>query len=190
MLHASNTDEQLRQRKFLLDHATEHDVVLTTYEMTKAPALLNFFQRTKFHYLVLDEGHKIKSHETLVSKMMRKVHAGNKLLLTGTPLQNNLVELWSLLNFLYPDIFTTCLPFEKHFDLRENIIDKVFLGKAQKMLEVFMLRRLKQEVEKLIPEKLETKVYCPLSKVQTFWYKALLMKDVTSLARMESTDGS
>lgn len=53
-----------------------------------------------------------------------------------------------------------------------------------------MLRRLKQEVEKMIPEKLETKVYCPLSKVQTFWYKALLMKDVASLAKMETGNGS
>lgn len=113
MMHASNTDEQLRQRKHLMENATEYDVILTTYEMAKAPVMLNFYHRTKFHYLVLDEGHKIKSDETQVSKAMRKIHAGNKLLLTGTPLQNNLVELWSLMNFLYPDIFTTCEPFEE-----------------------------------------------------------------------------
>ena len=105
--------------------------------------------------------------------------------MTGTPLQNNLVELWSLLNFLYPDIFTTMDPFKKHFNLNENVVDKIFLVKTQKLLEIFMLRRLKSEVEKLIPEKLETKVYCLLSKTQTFWYKALLMKDVSSLSRME-----
>ena len=190
MLHASGPEEQFRQKKFLLEHSIEYDVVLTTYEMTKAPAMLNFFQRTKFHFLVLDEGHKIKSHETQISIMIRKIHAGNKLLLTGTPLQNNLVELWSLMNFLYPDIFNICDPFKRHFDLKENVVDKVFLGKTQKMLEIFMLRRMKQEVEKLIPEKLETKVYCPLSKVQTFWYKALLMKDVASLAKLDATDGS
>jgi SWI/SNF-related matrix-associated actin-dependent regulator of chromatin subfamily A member 5 len=186
-MHASNQEEQLRQRKHLLEHATEYDVILTTYDMAKAPAFLFFFQRTRFHYLVLDEGHKIKSHVTLVSRAMRKIHSGNRLLLTGTPLQNNLVELWSLMNFLYPEIFTICDPFEAHFDLKENIIDKAFLGKTQKLLELFMLRRLKQEVEKLIPEKLETKVYCPLSKVQTFWYKALLMKDVNRLAKLDSS---
>ena len=189
-LHASNATEQVRQRQHLMEHATEYDVILTTYDMAKAPALNFLYQRLKFHYLVLDEGHKIKGHETLVSKAMRKIHAGNKLLLTGTPLQNNLIELWSLLNFLYPEIFTVCDPFGKHFDLTENIVDKVFLGKTQKLLELFMLRRLKQEVEKLIPEKLETKVYCPLSNVQTFWYKALLMKDVGQLARVESTNGN
>lgn len=189
-LHASNKLEQLRQRKQLLDHATEYDVILTTYEMAKSPALLYFFQRTRFHYLVLDEGHKIKSHVTQISIAMRKIHSGNRLLLTGTPLQNNLVELWSLMNFLYPEIFTISDPFEAHFDLKENIIDKVFLGKTQKLLELFMLRRFKHEVEKLIPDKLETKVYCPLSKVQTFWYKALLLKDVNRLVKLEgSTEG-
>lgn len=190
MMHGSNQDEQIRQRQHLTEHGTEYDVILTTYEMAKAPSLTYFYQRFKFHYLILDEGHKIKSHVTQISKSMRKVHAGNRLLLTGTPLQNNLVELWSLLNFLYPDIFTISDPFEAHFDLKENIVDKVFLGKSQKMLELFMLRRMKQEVEKMIPDKLETKVYCPLSKVQTFWYKALLMKDVGSLANLDSKDSS
>jgi SWI/SNF-related matrix-associated actin-dependent regulator of chromatin subfamily A member 5 len=188
-MHAPNQEEQTRQRQHLFEHATKYDVVLTTYEMVKVPPLLNFYQRTKFHYLVLDEGHKIKSHVTQISKAMRKIHTGNRLLLTGTPLQNNLVELWSLMNFLYPEVFTVCDPFEQHFDLKENIVDKAFLGKTQKMLALFMLRRLKQEVEKLIPEKLETKVYCPLSKVQTFWYKATLMKDVVGLAKMEGKGG-
>mmetsp|Transcript_23294 Transcript_23294/g.50926 ORF Transcript_23294/g.50926 Transcript_23294/m.50926 type:complete len:962 (-) Transcript_23294:66-2951(-) len=189
-LHASNAEEQLRQKQDLALHCTEYDVILTTYEMAKVPGLVSFFQRTRFHYLVLDEGHKIKGHETIISKTVRKFHAGNRLLLTGTPLQNNLVELWSLLNFLYPEVFTVLDPFRKHFDLQENIIDKEFLAKTQKLLEIFMLRRLKQEVEKLIPEKLETKVYCPLSKSQTFWYKSLLMKDVAALARIDNSNGN
>mmetsp|Transcript_5139 Transcript_5139/g.10848 ORF Transcript_5139/g.10848 Transcript_5139/m.10848 type:complete len:1069 (-) Transcript_5139:172-3378(-) len=184
-LHASDSKEQARQKEILKDHATEYDIILTTYEMAKVPTLHSLYNRLHFNYLVLDEGHKIKGHETIIAQTARKIHAGNKLLLTGTPLQNNLVELWSLLNFLYPDIFTTMDPFKKHFNLNENVVDKKFLVKTQKLLEIFMLRRLKSEVEKLIPEKLETKVYCPLSKTQTFWYKALLMKDVSSLSRME-----
>jgi len=187
-MHASNAEEQCRQRQCLIEHFADYDVILTTYEMAKVPNMTRFYTRAKFHYLILDEGHKIKAHETQISQTMRKIHTGNKLILTGTPLQNNLVELWSLMNFLYPEIFTTCDPFEKHFDLTENIIDKVFLGKTQKLLELFMLRRFKQEVEKLIPEKLETKVYCPLSKVQTFWYKAILLKDVNMLAKSDSAE--
>ena len=136
---------------------------------------------------------KIKGHLTQLAAAVRKIHKGNSLLLTGTPLQNNLVELWSLLNFLYPDIFTTMEPFQKHFDLTTNathkhvVVDKAFLVKTQQLLELFMLRRLKNEVEKLMPRKLETRVHCPLSRTQTFWYKALLMKDVGQLASMDKT---
>ena len=185
-LHSSGLNEQNRQKRLLADHGTEYDVIVTTYEMAKVPNFKSLYQRIHFNYLVLDEGHKIKGHETQIAQAVRKIHCGNTLLLTGTPLQNNLFELWNLLNFLLPDVFTTSNPFEKHFDLNENIVDKVFLRKTRNLLELFMLRRLKQEVEKLIPPKLETKVYCPLSRNQSFWYKALIMKDVISLANIIS----
>lgn len=187
-LHASNAEEQASQKTQLSLHATEYDVILTTYEMAKVPVLRSLYQRLHFHYLVLDEGHKIKGHQTLIAQAVRGVHCGNKLLLTGTPLQNNMVELWSLLNFLYPNLFTTAKPFEDAFNLSENIVDKPFLHKAQKLLDLVMLRRLKHKVEQFIPPKLETKVYCPLSKTQTFWYKSLLMKDMSQLAGCEQAE--
>ena len=65
-LHASNAKEQVRQKQELAQHGTEYDVILTTYDMAKVPALVSFFQRTRFHYLVLDEGHKIKEHDTIM----------------------------------------------------------------------------------------------------------------------------
>lgn len=162
-----------------------YDVILTTYEMAKQPLLSSIYQRFHFNYLVLDEGHKIKGHTTQIAQAVRRIHRGNTLLLTGTPLQNNLVELWSLLNFLYPEIFTTMKPFEAAFDLKENVIDRTFLKHSQELLELFMLRRLKKEVETLLPEKLETKVYCPLSRTQTFWYKSLLLKDLSVLEGLD-----
>jgi len=186
-LHSSNPLEQARQKREVADHATEYDIILTTYDMIKVPALKSLYCRLHFNYLVLDEGHKIKGHETQIAQAARKIHAGNKLLLTGTPLQNNLVELWALLNFLHPDILTTLEPFHKHYDLNNNVVDKSFLMKTSKLLEQFMLRRLKFEVEKLIPEKLETKVYCPMSKTQIFWYKSLLQKDIGQLSDMEDS---
>jgi len=181
-LHAPTAAEQLLQKQELTTNATSYDVILTTYEMAKVTALKSFYSRMQFHYIVLDEGHKIKGHQTQIAQAVRSIHAGNKLILTGTPLQNNMVELWSLLEFLYPKIFTTSEPFAKAFDLNENIIDKTFLQHAHQLLGLFMLRRLKHKVETFIPPKLETKVYCPLSKTQTFWYRSLLMKDLGKLA--------
>lgn len=78
----------------------------------------------------------------------------------GTPLQNNLVELWAILNYLYPEYFSeNCLDiFTNAFDLTANIIQTDVLLKAHKFLNLFMLRRLKVEVEKLLPKKIETNV--------------------------------
>ncbi|KAG7366569.1 SNF2-related protein [Nitzschia inconspicua] len=184
-LHNSNSSQQEKSRQAIMDSVVEYDVVLTTYEMVKAPSLNSFFQRLHFHYTVLDEGHKVKSNETLVSGAVRKIHSENRLLLTGTPLQNNLVELWSLLELLYPDVFTTSAPFEKSFNLTENRVDETMLAHARQLLRVFMIRREKAKVEKLLPEKLETRVYCPLSKEQVFMYKAILMKDLSILEQLE-----
>lgn len=186
--HATSTDSQMAMKAELNTNAINYDVILTTYEQAKIPLLKSTYQRLHFNYLVLDEGHKVKGHETLIAQAVRKIHRGHTLLLTGTPLQNNLVELWSLLNFLYPEVFTTSKPFEAAFDLKENVIDKGFLRLSQKLLDLFMLRRLKSEVETLMPKKLETKVYCPLSKVQSFWYKSLLLKDLSALERCEDED--
>ena len=183
-LHSSCLDERERQKKAFTEKATSYDVVVTTYEMAKVPSLASLWSRMHFNYLVLDEGHKIKNAESLISQGVRHIHCENKLILTGTPLQNNLVELWSLLNFLYPDIFTTTQPFADAFDIVHNSVDKEKLVEAHALLDLFMIRRMKDEVEKLMPPKIETQVICPLSQTQVFWYKAILMKDLSLLARM------
>jgi len=158
----------------------QYDIVVTTYEMAKSPPLLSMlWRRQHFNLLVLDEGHRIKNRDTDVAQAVRKLHAETRIILTGTPLANNLVELYSLLNFLVPDVFTTEQPFADAFDLTHNVVDAEKLSEAHDVLKVFMLRRLKDEVEKLLPKKLETKIVCPLSAVQIWWYKALLLKDLS-----------
>ena len=96
-----------------------------------------------------------------------------------------MVELHALLSFLHPDVFTTAEPFGAAFNLSENSVNKETLALAQKMLSIFMIRRLKDEVEKLMPNKIETKVICPLSNMQIYWYKSLLLKDIRVLARSD-----
>jgi SWI/SNF-related matrix-associated actin-dependent regulator of chromatin subfamily A member 5 len=168
-LHSSSADEREAQRNAFIEKATEYDVVITTYEMAKSPRLRSLWQRQYFNLLVLDEGHRIKDASSQIAKAVRSIHRENSLILTGTPLQNNLIELWSLLNFLYPDVFSSQEPFASAFNLTENVIDKECLQKAPAMLRCFMLRRLKDEVEKLMPKKIETKVWqycvrcCPIS---------------------------
>jgi SNF2 family DNA or RNA helicase len=135
-----------------------YDIIVTTYEMAKAPALQNLWSRQHFNLLVLDEGHKIKNRDSQISAAVRKIHTENRIILTGTPLANNLVEMWSLLNFLAPDVFTVSEPFAEAFNLTLNVVDPEKLALAHHVLKIFMLRRLKSEVEKLMPKKVETKV--------------------------------
>jgi SWI/SNF-related matrix-associated actin-dependent regulator of chromatin subfamily A member 5 len=158
--------------------------------MAKTPAMARTWARLHFNLLILDEGHRIKGRETQISKAVRRIHAETRCILTGTPLANNLVELYSLLSFLVPDIFTTAQPFEEAFNLSLNIFDPQKLMQANKLLDVFMIRRLKVQVEKLMPPKIETKVVCPLSNTQIWWYKAVLLKDISILARSNDDDDS
>jgi SWI/SNF-related matrix-associated actin-dependent regulator of chromatin subfamily A member 5 len=96
--------------------------------------------------------------------------------LTGTPLQNNLRELWALLHFLQPDIFTpaTAEKFEEGFDLSKGRIDHRVLRKARQLLSIFMLRRIKENVAIKLPSKKEITILVPLTETQKMWYKQLL----------------
>ncbi|KAL3918948.1 MAG: hypothetical protein SGILL_004001 [Bacillariaceae sp.] len=189
-LHNSSGSGQEQARRAMMDSFVEYDVIVTTYEMVKTAHLKTLFSRLQFHIMILDEGHKVKCNETLVAGAVRKVHCENRLILTGTPLQNNLVELWSLLELLYPDVFTTKKPFEACFDLNENHIDKGGLLDAKTLLDLFMLRRLKKTVESLLPPCVETQVYCPLSREQVFLYKAILLKDASVLDKANESINS
>lgn len=77
---------------------------------------LSALRKVKWHYIVIDEAHKLKNDESQISKVIRKLETDRKLLLTGTPLQNNLKELWSLLNFLLPEIFDSSDLFDNWFE--------------------------------------------------------------------------
>ena len=92
------------------------------------------------------------------------------------------------MNFLHPEALPDRTPFDKAYDLGKGVVDKSMLQAAQKLLAKLMLRRLKTDVERGLPPKLETVVSCPLATQQPFWYRALLLKDHGALARVEKDD--
>jgi len=185
-LHASGEKERQDQRQTMMKDILSYDIIVTTYEMVKSSEVQSIIRGLYFNCVILDEGHVIKDSRTQISEVVRKLHSRNKLILTGTPLQNNLVELFCILNYLYPDVIKEVKFFEDAFDILHNSIDDNMLLKANKLLNLFMLRRLKEEVEKLMPKKIETKILCPLSTSQIFWYKGCLMKDINFLMKCDS----
>lgn len=159
----------------------QFDVCVTTYEVcnTERQAIGKF----TWKYLVIDEAHRLKNEASMFSKTVRTFLTSHRLLLTGTPLQNNLHELWALLNFLLPDIFSDSDQFDEWFDLEIDDQDakKDMISQLHKILRPFMLRRLKADVAKGLPPKTETLVMVGMSSMQKKLYKNLLLRDIDNL---------
>lgn len=127
---------------------------------------------------VLDEAHKLKNKTSKISEFLKSYPMEHRVLLTGTPLQNSLDELWALLNFLEPAKF----PSEKHFmDTYGGMKSATDVESLQLLLKPLMLRRLKEDVEKSIPVKEETIVEVELTTTQKKWYRSILEKNFSWL---------
>ena len=155
---------------------SQWDVCVTTYELV----LIERAVLAKFNwcYLVIDEAHRIKNEKSKLSLAVRTLSSQHRLLITGTPLQNNLHELWALLNFLLPDIFNTSEDFDEWLDVAPGDSDQTLIERLHAVLRPFLLRRLKSEVESSLPAKQQINVYIRLSQLQHEIYKKILMKDM------------
>jgi len=154
----------------------EWDVCITSYEMCIKEK--SVFKKFNWRYMVIDEAHRIKNEKSLLSQIVREFRTANRLLLTGTPLQNNLHELWALLNFLLPEVFSSSDDFDAWFNSNDCLEDNSMVERLHAVLKPFLLRRLKLDVEKALLPKVETKIYIQLSKMQRDWYTKILMKDI------------
>ncbi|XP_071951063.1 SWI/SNF-related matrix-associated actin-dependent regulator of chromatin subfamily A member 5-like [Antedon mediterranea] len=154
----------------------EWDACVTSYEMTIREK--SVFKKFNWRYVVIDEAHRIKNEKSKLSEIVREFKSTNRLLLTGTPLQNNLHELWALLNFLLPDVFNSSEDFDSWFSTSQCLDDKQLVERLHNVLRPFLLRRLKSDVEKALLPKKEVKIYIGLSKMQREWYTKILMKDI------------
>lgn len=165
----------------LTDAKRKFDVCVTTFEMClkEKTALCKFAWR----YLIIDEAHRIKNEGSQFSTVVRMLDTEHRLLLTGTPLQNNLHELWALLNFLLPDVFASASEFDEWFnlDVDDDEAKKQMIGQLHKILRPFMLRRLKADVEKSLPPKKETLLFVGMSSMQKALYKSLLLRDMNTV---------
>ncbi|OXA48149.1 putative global transcription activator SNF2L1 [Folsomia candida] len=156
------------------------DVLVTTYEMVLMEKAV--LKKIHWGYLIIDEAHRIKNEQSLLAKVVRTLRSRHRLLLTGTPLQNNLHELWALLNFLLPEAFSSAEDFSSWFAEDEIGAESEGLVKRlHTILRPFLLRRLKSEVEKGLPPKIEKKVYVGLSQMQHQCYRDILLNQFNVL---------
>jgi ATP-dependent helicase STH1/SNF2 len=160
-------------------------VLLTTYEyIIKDRPLLS---KIKWTHMIIDEGHRMKNANSKLSSTLAQYYNSRfRLILTGTPLQNNLPELWALLNFVLPKIFKSVSSFDEWFNTpfantggqdRIDLTEEeqlLVIRRLHKVLRPFLLRRLKKDVEKDLPDKQERVIKCRFSALQAKLYKQLV----------------
>eukprot|EP00477_Mikrocytos_mackini_P001688 GAHX01001826.1.p1 GENE.GAHX01001826.1~~GAHX01001826.1.p1 ORF type:complete len:971 (-),score=200.63 GAHX01001826.1:269-3181(-) len=140
-----------------------------------------YLKKFAWQFIVLDEAQAVKSSGSLRWQLVVNLNCKNKLLLTGTPIQNNMNELWALLHIIMPQMFDSNSEFGKWFskDVEEHaagladVLDEIQLSRLHSVLKPFMLRRLKKDVENELPKKKEILIECDLSETQTRFYKQL-----------------
>ncbi|KAK6353500.1 putative DNA helicase ino80 [Orbilia brochopaga] len=156
-------------------------VLVTSYQLVVADQ--QYFQRIKWQYMILDEAQAIKSSTSTRWKSLLGFSCRNRLLLTGTPIQNNMQELWALLHFIMPTLFDSHDEFSEWFskDIESHAQSNTQLNEAQLrrlhlILKPFMLRRIKKHVQSELGDKIEIDVYCELTFRQRSIYRALRNK--------------
>mmetsp|Transcript_32203 Transcript_32203/g.99600 ORF Transcript_32203/g.99600 Transcript_32203/m.99600 type:complete len:1299 (+) Transcript_32203:1576-5472(+) len=154
-------------------------VVITSYQLAVQDA--SIFRRKKFYYLILDEAHNIKNFDSRRWRTLLSFQTRRRLLLTGTPLQNSLMELWSLMHFLMPHLFQSRHEFSYWFasplqcavEGKSSLSDEL-LKRLHSIMRPFVLRRLKKDVAKQLPNKFEHELRCQLSRRQQLLYEEFM----------------
>ena len=155
------------KRKKILENREDYDVILTTYGTYKND--IKQYENLEFDYLVIDEAQNIKNPNSDTTKSIKKIKAKSKFALTGTPIENNLLELWSIFDFVMPGYLYTKDKFEKIF-----VNDDKNIEALKNMIKPFILRRRKKDVIDELPDKIEQKFYVELDREHKKVYKAFV----------------
>lgn len=194
VVYAGSQDERRALRYELLEDRAGVDVILSSYNSATSKQDDPFFRKLGFNACVYDEGHQLKNQNTKIYASLMRVKANWRLLLTGTPLQNNLLELMSLLNFIMPrDFKHASEAVETIFKAkggagRDSQLSKSRVDRAKRMMGPFVLRRLKDAVLQLPPKTLRVE-YCDMTATQAKVYKKVLARTRLELLEQDDTGG-
>ncbi|XP_005104693.1 SWI/SNF-related matrix-associated actin-dependent regulator of chromatin subfamily A containing DEAD/H box 1A isoform X2 [Aplysia californica] len=185
VVYYGSQEERRAVRHSIFFQGEEFNVLLTTYNMaTGGVEDRVLFKKFEFHYAVFDEGHMLKNMSSLRFQNLMKIAADRRLLLTGTPLQNNLLELMSLLCFVMPEIFQGKTEHLKKVfamitrseDKQKSRFERDRIAQAKRIMKPFILRRLKQNVLNQLPKKTENIERCSMIPIQQELYDSLVAR--------------
>ncbi|XP_048877210.1 SWI/SNF-related matrix-associated actin-dependent regulator of chromatin subfamily A containing DEAD/H box 1b [Brienomyrus brachyistius] len=182
LVYYGSADDRRYLRHSILNKQVDFSIIVSTYNLTIGnDSDRSLFRKLKLQYAIFDEGHMLKNMNSLRYRYLMAINAKHRLLLTGTPLQNNLLELMSLLNFIMPTMFSSSTSqIAKMFSMKSSEEQSSFerdrIAQAKLIMKPFILRRVKSEVLKQLPEKEERVEFCPMSERQARLYDALFRK--------------
>ncbi|XP_020584475.1 probable ATP-dependent DNA helicase CHR12 [Phalaenopsis equestris] len=189
-------DGGVNERKAMREEISgqgKFNVLITHYDLIMKDKI--FLRKIHWCYMIVDEGHRLKNHECALARTLASgFHIRRRLLLTGTPIQNSLQELWSLLNFLLPSIFNSVQNFEEWFNApfadkcEVSLTDEeqlLIIRRLHQVIRPFLLRRKKDEVEKYLPGKTQVILKCDMSAWQKAYYQ-----QITDIGRVGLESGT
>lgn len=169
------------ERARLQEKARKHNLVVASYDIVRND--IEFFAATRWNYCILDEGHIIKNGRTKLARALKQLQANHRLILTGTPIQNQVLDLWSLFDFLMPGFLGTERQFAQRFSRpilqsrdaksssREQEAGVLAMESLHRQVLPFLLRRVKDDVLQDLPPKIIQDYYCELSPLQVQLYE-------------------
>ncbi|KAK7120341.1 hypothetical protein R3I94_020366 [Phoxinus phoxinus] len=182
LVYYGSAEDRKYMRYEILNHIVDYNIIVSTYNLAIGNnSDRSLFCKLKLEYAVFDEGHLLKNMNSLRYRHLMAINAKYRLLLTGTPLQNNLLELMSLLNFIMPSMFSSSTSqISKMFSMKSSEEQSSFerdrITQAKLIMKPFILRRVKSEVLKQLPAKEEQVEFCAMSERQQDLYSALFHK--------------
>lgn len=178
-------DQQERQQK--IEDYAKYDVSVTSYDLLRRD--ISYYEGKKFSYQIIDEAQYIKNHTTAVAKAVKVIDSQMRIALTGTPIENRLSELWSIFDYLMPGFLYSYDVFKKEIETPvAKYDDKDAMGRLQRMVGPFIMRRLKADVLKDLPDKLEEVRYVKFDKAQQTVYDAQVVHMQEMLAKQDDDD--
>ena len=175
-----------QERQELLTHYADYDVLITSYDMLKRD--IASYDNLHFHFQIIDEAQYIKNHRTQAARSVCSIHSVTRFALTGTPIENRLSELWSIFEYLMPGFLYPYAYFRS--ELEQPIVenkDPIAATRLQQLVRPFIMRRLKTDVLKELPDKLEHAVYAQMTDEQNKLYTANTLKLQTDLEQQSDS---
>lgn len=176
------------QRNKDVQHFLDYDIVLTSYGIVRLD--IDLLREMMFYYVVLDEGQTIKNPSSYIARAVNRLRSKHRLILTGTPIENSTLDLWSQMNFVNPGLLGSQAYFRKYFQYPiERDQNQACKEKLYYLVKPFILRRSKQQVAQDLPEKIEQVIFCDMTPSQMRVYESVRSKYRNEILHQLETQG-